>query len=164
MCVIVDANIAPKLFSTPAQADFRPLIRWIIRGGGSIVTGGRNLDELRRVRAAADFIQEQDRRGRAHLTQPDSTLSDPVDLEEKRLADGRLCRSDDPHVVALARVSGARTLCSHDQDLAADFTNATLVAKPRGAVYKRAEHEHLLRHTSGCPGRASGPRRRARKR
>jgi hypothetical protein len=65
-------------------------------------------------------------------------------------------RSNDPHVIALARASGARTLCSRDRELHKDFKNPALVNDPRGSVYQSPSHRHLLGHTSGCPGRRLG--------
>jgi hypothetical protein len=56
----------------------------------------------------------------------------------------RLCRSNDLHIIALARVARVGLLCSRDQALADDFTNRTLIANPRGRVYKYARHRTLL--------------------
>jgi hypothetical protein len=155
MCVIVDANIAPLVFSTPAAPEFKPVLRWIKECGGIIATGGKNKEELLRIGAARNFIQEALRQPRnrryVYLTQEDPSREDPVDREEKALLKQEACKSDDPHVIALARVSGARTLCSHDQALHADFTNPELLSDPRGKVYQQAEHAHLLAHTPGCP-------------
>ena len=47
------------------------------------------------------------------------------------LVDGRVCCSNDSHIVALAIVSGARVVVSRDQALAEDFTNPKLL-KPKG--------------------------------
>ena len=157
MCVIIDANSAAEVFSTPAQPDFKPVIEWILRGDGRMVAGGKNLAELRTVRVAADFISEQHRRGRAILVPQAS-----VDREEKALKAARLCRSNDHHVVALAIVSGAKKLCSADKALQSDFTRAELLRGPKGRVYQRPEHVHLLVHTLGCPatGRSRTPLRK----
>lgn len=60
------------------------------------------------------------------------------------------CRSNDLHVLALARVSGARTLCTADGDLRRDFKDSRLVARPKGSIYSRASHAHLLKHSTSC--------------
>jgi hypothetical protein len=58
-------------------------------------------------------------------------------------------------------VSGARTLCCDDTRLETDFNNKNLISDPRGSIYKRPSHTHLLKHTSSC-GRLPPPRRKRR--
>ena len=86
------------------------------------------------------------RAGRAHTT-PNAVARQ----EEQVLADCGLCKSDDPHIIALAREGGARTVCTQDQDLMNDFKNRRLICSPRGKVYQYAKDApRLLRHTSAC--------------
>ncbi len=76
-----------------------------------------------------------------------------VDAKEKELKKARLCKSNDGHIIALAIVSGARTLCSNNKrkkHLFADFTNKALIDDPRGGVYQNPSHRHLLAHTPSC--------------
>ncbi len=73
-----------------------------------------------------------------------------VDKEEKAVVKMSACRSDDPHVIALARVSGARVVCTEDQALQTDFKNRDLVPAPKGKIYKNANHAHVLGHNSLC--------------
>jgi len=49
--------------------------------------------------------------------------------------------------IALARVNGARVLCSEDGALWTDFKNQRLINKPRGRIYRTAQHARLLCHT-----------------
>ena len=53
-------------------------------------------------------------------------------------------RSDDPHVIALALVSGARLLVSADVDLVADFKDRAIVNAPRGKVYNLKSANRLV--------------------
>ena len=85
------------------------------------------------------MLRQLDQAGRAKAV-PDA----PVDARMKLVAPQ--CVSDDPHIIALALVSGARLLCSLDQALHTDFTNPKLINSPRGNVYQNATHEHLVRH------------------
>jgi hypothetical protein len=73
-----------------------------------------------------------------------------VENEGAVVLKSRLCRSNDIHVIALARLSGARTLCTRDRYLERDFKNVRLVSKPKGSIYKGSSHARLLRHTSSC--------------
>jgi hypothetical protein len=153
MCVIVDANLASRIFAQPAEEDFAPVIDWLMSGEGGLVVGGKLASELGRLGNPRRLVLELLRSGRAR-----QIPAPVVRAEEERVAKTGLCRSNDQHVVALARVSGARTLCTLDRDLQGDFRNPQLVAKPRGSIYQRREHVRLLRHTSSC-GRASRRRR-----
>lgn len=150
MCLIVDANLAGVVFSSPPSPDFAPVIDWLQKKDGCLILGGHLSTELGRLEKAQYFIQVLLRAGRAKLIP-----SDQVSQEETAvLATGR-CVSNDSHVVALARVSGARTLCTHDKALQKDFRNPDLIAKPRGSIYQRKAHAKLLRHTRSCRWRSS---------
>ena len=72
-----------------------------------------------------------------------------------------ICVSNDPHVIALARISGARLLCSRDQKLHSDFGNKHLVDNPRGSVYQDIPHAPLIaRHCKLGKKRADRKKRR----
>ncbi len=58
-----------------------------------------------------------------------------VDSEMETLEAQQICRSNDAHILALARVSGARLLYTNDQALQRDFNNPQIVSDPRGQVY-----------------------------
>lgn len=147
MCVLVDANLASLVFSRPALADFEPLLDWLLNPDrdGRLVLGGLLARELGRVEAARRVVAELLRSGRARRIE-DARVSEAAG----ELKDGGLCRSNDHHVIALALVSGARVLCTRDRTLQEDFRNADLVTKPRGNIYQRREHGHLLRHSRSC--------------
>ncbi len=145
MCLLVDANLAAAVFARPPHADFSPVLGWLEKGDGCVVYGGRLATELDRVGEGRRFLRSLLQAGRARLL-PERD----IDAEETVVAGTDLCRSDDPHILALARVSGARTLCTHDRNLQRDFRNSRLISAPRGSIYQRPEHSRLLRHTGSC--------------
>lgn len=143
MCLIIDANVSHLVFCSSPGRDAAPIWRWLLRDG-TIVYGGRLASELTRNGSARSLLRELNRSGKAVL------LSGPaVAAEEAVVISLGLCESDDPHVLALARTSGARVLYTHDQALMNDFRNPGLVA-PKGRIYQRANHSRLLRHRRGC--------------
>ena len=90
------------------------------------------------------MVRQLDQAGRAKAV-PDA------EVDAKTRAVAPQCVSDDPHVIALAQVSGARLLCSLDHALHRDFTNPQLINAPRGHVYQNATHEPLIRrHCRRC--------------
>jgi len=145
MCLIVDANLAGIVFSSPPHPDFVPVIDWLLEKDGCLIVGGHLGTELARLEKAKRFLLALLRAGRAK-----QIPAQQVSREEAAVRETGYCQSNDGHVIALARVSGARTLCTHDKTLQKDFRNHQLIAKPRGSIYQRKSHEKLLRHTTSC--------------
>ena len=146
MCAIVDANRFGVVFSSPPGDDYTALVSWLTDADGILVYGGTKYsDEMRRHGAAQRFFARLRQAGRAILIEHAT-----VDAEETRLK-GR-CVSDDEHVIALARASGARIVCTEDRNLFADVKDPDLLSKPRGRIYRTHEHVHLLHHDPCCVG------------
>ena len=89
------------------------------------------------------------------------TIVDEGELEVRteRVVDRGGYTSDDPHLLALAQVSGARLLYSNDSDLQDDFKNRRLIDNPRGRVYSTRVnrqftrvHRRLLQRNDLCAG------------
>lgn len=143
MCLIVDMNVAHKILLTNSDVDFKDVHASLFGSKGTIATlvyGGQLLQEYNGNQAVRRRVAVLDAAGRARKVNDGR-----VDDETQRLSQSGLCSSDDPHIVALARISGVRLLCSHDQQLHHDFTNKRLLDDPRGKVYQNPTHNHLLR-------------------
>lgn len=159
VCVIIDANLAFRIFTSTPEDDFRPVFDWLHAPdkNGCVVYGGKLYEELSSRTESRRYLLRLVQAGRARLI-PEGILQP----EEEELSRGGLCQSNDPHVIALARVSGARTLCSHDRALHQDFRNSELISKPRGRVYQNATHTKLLCLAPCCRrGGKTGRRRRS---
>ena len=148
MCAIVDADMSGRFFNVPIDADLLPLWKWINGGKGVLFVGGRLRTELFGNHRVRDAIQEWARVGHAVFVPNEKVDDETSNITEQ-------CQSNDAHVIALARVSGARLLCSGDQSLHADFDNRELINNPRGKVYQNAGHRNLLRSSASwhrrCP-------------
>jgi hypothetical protein len=143
MCLIVDANVASLVFVPDPADDFQPVQAALFQKKATAVYGGQLAREYARLKKLSRLLVELDRQG--ILRKMDDRA---VDQMMDAVVAEALCISDDPHIVALARVSKVRLLCSHDQDLHADFTNPKIL-KPRGSVYQRRSHRHLIRKHCG---------------
>ena len=121
MCIIVDANRIGGLLGDPPDGDSAPVRGWIESGRGRIVysTGGQFANEIG-DKAKVKFL-EYVRAGNAKLV-PHRDFAEI----EKRLRSDRRLRSNDPHIIALARASGARLLFSGDRNLIQDFTSSQI--------------------------------------
>lgn len=161
MCVIIDTNRFGDAFSFPPKEAYRPLLDWILgddRDGVAVIGGSKLAAEIGKHDTARRFFAQAVKAGRARVVP-----SAVVDAEQTRLEAAGSCASDDPHVIGLARVSGARTVCTEDRALMGDVTNKHLLDHPRGKVYRAAPHAHLLCHHVGCSRFApqrEAPRRR----
>lgn len=140
MPTIVDANCCSKAFSSPVDPNFLPVTKALLTGNATLVCGGRLHREYLLVSAATRILLQLDRAGYLQ------TLNHAaIDALEQQLIEKNSCISDDQHVIALAQLSGARLLCSHDKALHSDFQNKKLIDNPRGAIYQDKSHEHLIR-------------------
>ena len=150
MCLIVDANVASLVFSAEPHDDFRPIWDALLKGRVVAVHGGHLTVEYNRLKRIRPLLIELGRRGALRKIE-----DGPVDLATEHFAEQGI-RSDDPHILGLALVSTVRLLCSHDQDLHADFTNPSLL-QPQGSVYQTSDHKSLI-------ARHCRPKKQARRR
>lgn len=154
MCAIVDANVVGDVFGvnrTPVGADF---LDWLETPRARLAVGGKLLDELAKHASFVKWAETAIADGRVRRVHRKE-----VETAEARLPKAQI-RSDDPHVIALARISGARILYSKDGDLCDDFRNSGLVPRPQGRILPRGESANARRHrrallnrTDLCPNR-----------
>jgi hypothetical protein len=138
MCLIVDANVASLVFSNPPTEEMKPVQEALYNKRARAVYGGKLAIEYSRLKKLARLLTELDRQG--ILRQYPAAH---IDAEERTVVNEGRCVSDDPHIIAIARVSGTRLLCSRDVALHADFTNP-LILHPSGSVYQTQAHKHLI--------------------
>ena len=131
MCIIIDNNKFGE-FDSP---DAAPILQWLERGGNVVYCVGGKFKEV--PSKAQDLLFEYEQKGKATRY-----LWNKIQSEMASLPDG--IKSDDEHILALARVSGARLLFSGDKDLHDDFKNPKIIGKPGGKVYQTQQHERLL--------------------
>ena len=99
MCLIIDANLASLIYTASPNPDFAPILRWLEDEDGCLVFGGKLGNEL--------FVMDRARRYIKMLTQAGKAKQFPsnaLSKEEDNVRASGLCSSDDPHVIALARI------------------------------------------------------------
>ena len=154
MCTIVDASVRDQVFGKKRPEAGKFFFDWLNRGKGKpkLVIGGKLRQELSGSGNFDSWLQAALLAGRAK-----SVSDKEVDNATKELENLNICKSNDQHVLALARVSGARLLFANDGDLQSDFGNRTIVGGVRGRVYSTKCHKHvtsthkqLLRRSDLC--------------
>lgn len=139
--IIIDNDIAREALTVIDDIEFGPVYKALFiakRKTLILVLGGQLRREYGDTKKLIAF-GELDRAGLAELI-PDII----VDSETENIKALNLCKSNDQHVIALAKISGSRLLCTGDDKLSKDFSNKELLDKPRGKVYKDRSHKHLL--------------------
>ena len=146
MCAIVDANIASEVFGANTCPASEKFLEWVNKGRGRLVVGGKLLEELEKLSGFREWSQNARLAGIVRTANEDT-----VNARAEQIRDAGTCQSDDPHVIALAQISGARLLYSNDKALHQDFKRKILVDSPRGKVYSTVEdksfkqvHQKLL--------------------
>lgn len=141
MCIIIDANCASE-FAKPTE-DAQPIIDWIIDEGGKLASGGELKTELIRS-SIRPLYREWVLAGRIYEYSDEeinAAREDVVTIGHK---------SNDIHIIALARVSNCRLVFSRDQDLHTDFKDLNLLPTPKGKIYQCQNHRDLLPKANQC--------------
>ena len=161
MCVILDADRVGLVFGRNPSPAGRDLLDWLEQPHASrprpqLVVGGRLMQELTQNGTFAKWAEEATKDGRVRRF-PDVDIA----REESALPSNH-CRSNDRHIIALARTSRARILYSNDGALQDDFRDLRLVPNPRGRLLPAGEtpnaskgRRRLLRRSELCPNQAA---------
>lgn len=135
MCIIVDANVANEFAAR--SADAVPVLKKVVDGNLRMVCDHDLKEEWLRTRLGRLYQQLQLAGKIVEYTHEQTKI-------EIAIVKKMPLKSDDPHVIALARVSGARILFSRDIRLHEDFKNLAFVPDVKGKVYQFCKHRRLL--------------------
>lgn len=155
MCLTIDTNVVSRMLDLNDPTG-NLVLTWLLYRGGMLAEGGMLSHELNMAGAATQTLRQLRQAGRVF----DASRHDPRAFQVALDRYSAKCRSNDAHVLAVAHVSGARTLATNDQPLTDDFKNPRLLPPPRGRVLHDETHGHLLKHDVGCRRPPSKPARR----
>ena len=142
MCMIIDTNRINDFLNHPSQEDIKPIHDWLKRKGRIVYsTGDQFSTELKDK--ARRRLEDYARIGRSSFVSDDRVV---VEAEKLR-SSGLSFKSNDHHVLALARISKARLLYSSDEGLHEDFKNTEIIPSPKGHIYQDKKHRKLLNDT-----------------
>ncbi len=139
MCIIVDTNKIVNFFKSPQGQDNAPIHRWINEKGGVLVysKGGKLGKEFNDVMLLLDEYYQVGKTTMVSL--------EKIESQEVILNKAAEHKSDDAHILALAKVSGARLLYTEDKVLMDDFRNKKIIDSPRGKIYSGVGNKSLLK-------------------
>lgn len=143
MPIVIDANRAGD-FTAPLSGHAPEILNRLRGRSLRIVTGGKLHRELSRTRLLPILVEGQ-RIGK--LIHVRDNLVDDEELVVSELKTA----SDDPHVIALLRLSGCRLLYSDDNALIEDVGNKKLVS-PTACVLKSTTPPAHVRYHLAASG------------
>ena len=145
MCLVLDSNILHNVFDVNSKdhSSFKPVLNWLYKNKRTcLVYGGTKYkSELKRNSKYLSYISELKRNKKVK-----EVKDRLVDIEEKRVKDYVNSEQfDDPHIVAIFRVSHCKVLVSNDKRADKYLKMKSLYETGRKpSIYRNENHEHLL--------------------
>ena len=144
MCAIVDNDVRDQVFGANSRSPAgRFFLDWLSNRHGQLVVGGQLLRELNESSDFNRWLGAALARNRARRIDDDR-----VDAETEAIRARQICRSNDEHVLALARVSGARLLFTNDGKLKQDFMNPDIIPGASGRIYSTDRGSRTRRYAT----------------
>lgn len=152
MCIIADPPTFISIFKStdPEYRKFSAVREWVKNGPGKFITGGTTYQkELMGVRSILGLLAELEKQGKVKRSS-----ADLVDKEEALVRVLEPAADfDDPHIVALVRVSGCKLVCIRDPRSHRFLRMAKLYksTKDRPKLYTREKNRNLLCNANIAP-------------
>lgn len=129
MCIrtVIDASAFRHLKEQTPKSAGHQLRNWIYRGDGIIMYSSKNTTyatELNRDHEVRALFRDYFQRGLARQVKEADVGAALAEIPDKPLR-----RSDDPHILALAKASHATVLFSCDNKLCLDFADKEIIEK-----------------------------------
>jgi hypothetical protein len=169
MCIIIDKSIIGIFLSNKPEHRvlFNPVGEYLTsnKNDGILIYGEKNGEEILVSPDFISYVGELYSINRAKIC-PNPKSKEETSKFQKAKKDILKQRdrlgiklTNDIHVLALAKVSGARTLICNDGLLEDNFTDIRIIPTPKGKLYlgrlgngKFHHHPNVLDHCKGCPG------------
>ncbi|MBI3824329.1 MAG: hypothetical protein HY289_16815 [Planctomycetes bacterium] len=156
MCLIIDTCVAHRFAGPPyLDGDVKPIVAWLLpkkrMSHRHVAIGGKLRSEL--MLAGENFRRflEALRQRGGVLDFSDDDVNQESTKVERLFAEHDITGADDPHVIALARVSGSRLLYTEDNKTKlVDLFRDRRFLHPPGRVYKSKLNKSLLRNPKKC--------------
>ena len=139
MCAICDANIAHEVFNPEKQTPSGKIFLEWITPKRQLIIGGKLKEELFNKEMIRKWAYTAINDGRLKEYSNENVTKVIKNLKKEKL------KSNDLHIIDLARASGARLLYSDDSDLQDDFKNKNFINNPAGKIYPKGKKEKDLK-------------------
>lgn len=147
--MVLDSNKIGKFVNQ--KPDMIPIYKWIKTKKGKIVYSNHSQikKEFNKHHKMKVFLKDRDSAGQGQVKRISSQEVEDAIIEIKKQAQKQKyeLKSNDIHIVALAKASKAKLLCSADRDLHKDFKK--LISK--GEIYQNQKNHKKLLARNICP-------------
>ncbi len=138
MCMILDINMWPDFFNKTIA--MQSVHKWLEKKNGKLVYSNHELFQKELTQNQRTALQEYSRKGQARLVPKKQ-----VEQKITSLRADNTFKSNDIHILGLAKAVRVKVLCTKDKDLHYDFKHIL-----HGHIYQNASHQHLLTKDT-CP-------------
>ncbi len=138
MCMILDINMWPDFFNKTIA--MQPVHKWLEKKNGKLVYSNHELFQKELTQNQRTVLEKYYQSGKARLVPKKQVEQIITDLKENNTF-----KSNDIHILGLAKANRVKVLCTKDKDLHYDFKHILA-----GSVYQNTKHQHLLTKDT-CP-------------
>ena len=122
------------------KADLLPVHEWLEKGNGKLVYSNHKSFEKELTKKQKTVLKGYNQSGKARFFP-----AKQVAKEASEIKNNHKLKSNDIHILGLAKAARAKLLCSKDKNLHSDFKDIL-----KGSVYQNAKHKRLLTKDA-CP-------------
>ena len=148
MCVILDSNkIGDFLNHKPSMV---PIHNWLKTQNGKLVYSNHPQieTEIKKHAKMPVFLRERKKTGQAKLIPSRLVAQEIAEIKQNAKKQGYKLKSNDIHIVALAKASDSKLLCSEDRNLHKDLKQ--IIGSSKCSIYQNENHKNLLKEDI-CP-------------
>lgn len=148
MCIVIDTNNISRVFNTSniEHKNYEPVLNWILKGKGKIIIGGTSFNnEIKKNYRFLVFLQELSKHNK--VVSFKEIEVDKLESEIKELIPPSL-DFDDPHIVALLKISKCRLICSEDKRAFEYFKSRKIFQGHTPKIYSGLKNQDLLKDSN----------------
>ena len=139
MCMILDVNMWSDFLNQ--KETLKPVHKWLENQNGKLTYSDHKKLQKEMTKEYRLNLETYHQAGRTRFV-PKKEVSKEISKIKK----AHTLKSNDIHILGLAKASKAKVLCTKDKKLEQDFKNII----PKGKIYKNNTHGHLL-NIDTCP-------------
>ena len=140
MCMILDADMWGRFPEEKKDKDLLPVRKWLEKQNGKLVYSDHEQFQKELTKDYKETLKGYFQSGKARFFPKKE-----VEREITVLRKNSNPKSNDLHILGLAKIAKVKVLCTGDKKLHQDFKDIL-----DGSIYQKAEHRHLLTKDT-CP-------------
>ena len=131
MCMILDSNRWVDFLNQ--KEDMKPIHKWLEKQNGKLVYSNYEPIQRELNRLTNNNLKVYYEAGKALFIPSEEVKKKVEDIKKYQL------KSNDIHILGLAKAANAKVLCTKDKKLHQDFKSII-----KGRIYQNKGHQHLL--------------------